>query len=546
MAVSNTEPAPAPLADEAPPVSGPIGAPRVPTFPGEAHELTKRCTACGNKYPADFLICPRDATPLESETIHGDDPLIGKVLGDAYQVVALLGEGGMGKVYQAKHLRLRGRLFAVKVLHAELAAKPDILARFQQEAESASLIHHPNVVGVYDVHKTADGLAYIVGEYLDGEELGAKLQRAGRLDVATAVGITRQVCRALGAAHDKGIIHRDMKPENVFVSQRDGALHVKVLDFGISKAGHRSTNLTRTGLIMGTPSYMAPEQARGDKVDPRADVYATGALLYHLLTGKMPFDSPDPTAILSAVLTEQPARPRSIEPSIPEGLEMIVQRAMAKEPGDRFASMAELDFALAPFDISRQPSMHDARAAAKTATLTASEKKSMALEDTARHMLHAVEGQGREARMARPTIVLLSLALTIWLLGGFVAAIGGLVRFFRDGELTATETVLVIIGTVLAALTPSFLYVTHVRKKVWPNTAKAVELATDLWRTAAAALVTYGIAAILLRIALTVFLHSSPILAAGWIDALLFGVSMIGALVAGGVGPAARRLRRRA
>jgi hypothetical protein len=126
-----------------------------------------------------------------------------------------------------------------------------------------------------------------------------------------------------------------------------------------------------------------------------------------------------------------------------------------------------------------------------------------------------------------------------------VAAIGGLVRFFREGELTTTETVLVLVGTLLAALTPSFLYVTHVRKKVWPNTAKAVELATDLWRTAAAALVTYGIAAIVIRITMTVFVHDSKVLSAGWIDALLFAISVVGAAVAGGVGPLARKLRRR-
>ncbi len=255
-------------------------------------DLPKVCRLCGGRYPDDFRVCPRDANPLENAP-EGDDPFLGKVLGETYEIARLVGEGGMGRVYEARHLRLKDRRFAVKVLHPELARQPDVVARFQREAESASSIAHPNVVDVFDVHKTADGVPYLVGEFLQGEELGDHIKRNGKLPVAQAVAVTRQVCKALAAAHARGIVHRDMKPENVFLVSNDGALSVKVLDFGISKAGGEA-NLTRTGMIMGTPSYMAPEQAKGDKVDLRADIYAIGALLYHALTGSRPFDSDDP------------------------------------------------------------------------------------------------------------------------------------------------------------------------------------------------------------------------------------------------------------
>ena len=229
--------------------------------------MPKVCALCGGRYPEDFRVCPRDATPLES-TAQTDDPFLGKVLGETYEIARLVGEGGMGRVYEARHLRLPDRRFAVKVMHPEFARQPEVVARFQREAESASSIGHPNVVDVFDVHKTPDGVPYLVGEFLEGEELGATTSSGvGKLEVPFAVGLARQVCHALAAAHARGIVHRDMKPENVFLVRRDGVPTVKVLDFGISKAGSGNTHLTRTGMIMGTPSYMAPEQARGDKVD---------------------------------------------------------------------------------------------------------------------------------------------------------------------------------------------------------------------------------------------------------------------------------------
>jgi serine/threonine-protein kinase len=540
------DPEPISQAVPAPPESGQSGfrpatgsAPIVPTVTGSVPivPLTKHCSSCSARYPADFLLCPRDATPLVDDTEQAD-PMVGKLLGETYQVVRLVGEGGMGRVYEARHLRLKDRRFAVKMLHAELARQPEVVARFQREAESASAIGHANVVDVFDVHRTVDGRPYLVGEFLDGVELGAEVKRRGKLEILDAVRITRQVCRALAAAHAKGIVHRDMKPENVFLIERDGAPFVKVIDFGISKAGQGDTNLTRTGMIMGTPSYMAPEQARGDRVDSRADVYAVGAMLYHLVTGKKPFDSDDPAAILTMVLTEDPPRPRSIDARVPESLELVIQRAMAKDPRERYQSMSDLDTALVPFDEDkpqslpkiRLPSVPESGPETTARTMFAGSSKTLSSEPS--------------RKMSRPAIVMLSVVAFVWFVCGFVDGLAGIVRHFHAGELTATESLLLVLGSVLAATTPAVLFTLYVKKSVWPNSVKAMELASDLKRTVIAALLGYGLAAFATRVVYTVFLRDSRELDAGVWDAAFFAASALGSIFGGGSGPIARRIRR--
>ncbi len=514
-------------------------------------DLPKVCSTCGARYPEDFRVCPRDATPLESAG-EGDDPFLGKVLGETYEIARLVGEGGMGRVYEARHLRLKDRRFAVKVLHPEFARQADVVARFQREAETASSIGHPNVVDVFDVHKTVDGVPYLVGEFLDGEELGEHIKRVGRLPVPLAVTIARQVCRALAAAHARGVVHRDMKPENVFLVERDGATVIKVLDFGISKAASPDAHLTRTGMIMGTPSYMAPEQARGENVDLRADVYAIGALLYHGLTGQRPFDSDDPTSTLNMVLTEEPARPRSLAPEVPEALELVIQRAMAKDARDRYQTTAELDQALLPFD------MTGSGPASSMLLLTPSTGQSLqpgarGFEATARTMMAGIGGGPNsarlvqaEARRARPTIVIVGSGLGLWIVGGSVDALGGIVRYLHAMELTMTEATLLIFGVAFIFATPGIMFVLRVRKIVWPNSVKAVELASDLRRTAAAALVTYGALALGMRALFTILFRDASMLSGALLDTLLFAASAIGAGIGGGIGPFARALRRKA
>jgi serine/threonine-protein kinase len=473
----------------------------------------------------------------------------------------------MGRVYEARHLRLKERRFAVKCLHPDLARNSEMAARFLREAESASSIKHANVVDVFDVHHLADGTPYLVGEYLEGEELADYVMKRGPLEPQTAAKIGRQVCSALAAAHARGIIHRDMKPENIFVLASSIAavdrgesrtLQVKVLDFGISKAGHGDkSNLTRTGMIMGTPSYMSPEQARGRPVDDRADVYSVGACIYFMVTGRRPFDSDDPTSTISMVLTEDPVRPREIDQRIPEMLELVIQRAMAKDANDRYASMAELEKALDHFGgtVAVALPSGDPRG---FAALPPPSKPQIRVSGAARAFDVAKAIIGTEslappsmqpssslARAARPTIVITSVALGGWFVGGTVAALAGLVRVLHDGEVTLTESLLLVAGCLFAAATPVGLYVMHVRRVIWPNSMRALKLATDLKRMTVAAFLTYGAFSIVARIAHTVLWRSSRGLASGVWDIALFVASAAGVLALGGMAPFMRNLKRR-
>lgn len=526
--------------------------------------LTRRCTSCGAFYPDDFLVCPRDATPLSAGDARGGDehdPLVGSLIGETYQIVRAIGEGGMGRVYEARHLRLKERRFAVKCLHADLARHPEMAARFLREAETASSIKHENVVDVFDVHHLADGTPYLVGEFLEGEELADYVKTRGPLEARAAARVGRQVCHALSAAHARGIVHRDMKPENIFVLAasitaalrgESRTLHVKVLDFGISKSGGGDSHLTRTGVIMGTPSYMSPEQARGRAVDHRADIYSLGACLYYMITGRRPFDADDPTSTLSMVLTEEPPRPREIDQRIPEMLELIVQRAMAKDANDRYATMAELEKALATFlgqSPVAIPSGHGLHPLPSSGSPESERAPSRALDLAQAFMggesLAPAAQSHQLARSARPTIVITSGALGAWLIGGTVAALAGLVRALHDGEVTLTESLLLVVGCLFAAATPIALYVLHLRRVIWPNSVKAVQLATDLRRVTVSVLVAYGALAITGRVVHTVLWRSSRGLASGFWDIALFALSVAVALSTGGLASLRRNLRRR-
>ena len=533
------------------------GAPFGPPLSGPR---TRRCSSCGEVYPADFLVCPRDATPLAALEGADADPLVGSLIGETYQIVRIVGEGGMGRVYEARHLRLKERRFAVKCLHSDLARNAEMAARFLREAESASSIKHPNVIDVFDVHHLPDGTPYLVGEFLEGEELAEYVKKRGPLDPRLAGKVGRQVCHALSAAHQRGIVHRDMKPENIFVLAPSIAavergesriLNVKVLDFGISKAGPGDeSHLTRTGVIMGTPSYMAPEQARGRAVDHRADVYSVGACLYFMVTGRRPFDSEDPTSTLSMVLTEDPVRPREIDQRIPEMLELIIQRAMAKDANERYATMADLEKALAMFLGKSSLAVPSGSVMVPVGLQSPDVNVSGAQRafDVAKAMLGseslAAPAQ-QSGNLARPTIVITSATLGAWLIGGTVAALAGLVRVLHEGEVTLTESLLLVVGCLFAAATPIALYVMHLRKVIWPNSVRALQLATDLKRITISALVTYGAFSILGRIVHTVFWRSSHGLASGIWDIALFVFSVGAALTIGGFGPLLRNLRRR-
>jgi len=289
----------------------------------------------------------------------GDDPLIGTTLSGNYVVKRVLGEGGMGRVYEAHHTRIERKRAAIKVLRSELASNPEIQGRFRREAEAAAAISHPNVVTLYDVDRTPQGWPYLVSELLVGTDLSDHLDRVGRLGAVTAIHIATQICDALETAHKLGVVHRDLKPQNVFLvgdfASSGPPLRpmVKILDFGLSKFldGEESSSLTKTGVVMGTPSYMAHEQARGLRADALADIYGVGALVYAMLTGRPPFSEETPHMTILAVMERDPVRPRALEPSISEPLELVIQRAMAKEPADRYPDMASLKFALEPLGL---------------------------------------------------------------------------------------------------------------------------------------------------------------------------------------------------
>jgi serine/threonine protein kinase len=280
-----------------------------------------------------------------------EDPLLGRVLSERYRILRKLGEGGMGVVYLAEHVVIEKKL-ALKVLFPDLTRRADLIQRFMQEAKSASRIGHENVIDITDFGQSPEGYVFIAMEYLSGQDLGQVLKASGLLSWQRAQPIVVQIVKALRAAHERGIIHRDMKPENIFVTPRDdGREFVKVLDFGIAKVmglDEDVPRLTRTGMIFGTPEYMSPEQAQGQSVDHRVDIYAVGCIMFHILTGQVPFKADSFMGILSKHMMEAPEPPRSLNPTIDPAIEAIILRAMEKDPAKRFQSMRELLQALLP------------------------------------------------------------------------------------------------------------------------------------------------------------------------------------------------------
>jgi tRNA A-37 threonylcarbamoyl transferase component Bud32 len=290
--------------------------------------------------------------------------MIGEVFGN-YRVIAKLGEGGMGAVYLAEHPNI-GRKVAIKMIRPAFSDDPETLRRFVREARSTASLRHPALVDImdYGVHEKT-GSAYIIMEYLEGESLDARLEREGRLTPARAAAIARQIALGMAAAHRAGIIHRDLKPGNVHLisdPDRPGLDVVKVLDFGIVKLANNDTGAgptTRTDVLLGTPRYMAPEQCRGGGLlDHRADIYSLGCLLYEALAGRPPFAYQWPGELIAAHLGEMPAPLRALEPGVPEGLESIVMRAIAKDPAQRQPTMSHVAQELEHFlgiDVSVPP-----------------------------------------------------------------------------------------------------------------------------------------------------------------------------------------------
>lgn len=252
-----------------------------------------------------------------------------------YKVINRAGSGGMADVFRAEDTVLN-RTVAIKMLHPQFARDENFVARFRREAQSAAALNHPNIVNIYD-WGSHDGTYFIVMEFLEGENLKQIINREGALSPDTAIKITSRVCDALEFAHIHDIVHRDIKPHNIVIS-KDGT--VKVTDFGIARAG--SSTMTQTGSILGTATYISPEQAQGTVVGKESDVYSLGIVLYETLTGRVPFEGESPVAVAFKQVHEPPPPPRSINPNIPADLETIILKATAKEPGDRYLSAAEM------------------------------------------------------------------------------------------------------------------------------------------------------------------------------------------------------------
>jgi serine/threonine protein kinase len=278
------------------------------------------------------------------------DSRIGAVV-DKYTIVRLLGKGGMGAVYEARHAKL-ARRFAIKFLLPELAAKREILRRFENEAKAAGGLEHANLAAVTDFGSAADGSPYIVMEFLQGEDCSKLLHRMGPLPVPRATDIVMQACRGLAVAHKAGIIHRDLKPENIFLADAgDGSDLVKVLDFGIAKLRSAEGSLaTSTGTTFGTAHYMSPEQARAaSEVDERTDVWSLGIVLYELLSCRTPFEGEQFLHVIHEILTSEPPALATLRPGLPPALGGVVKRAMAKDVARRFPTVTALAEALSPF-----------------------------------------------------------------------------------------------------------------------------------------------------------------------------------------------------
>jgi len=312
--------------------------------------MAKVCPTCEKEYGDDVLYCSADGCTLQSLT-PGDD-LVGTVVADRYLITDKIGEGGMGRVYLARHVRLPQNV-AVKVLHPWLVRDPSVVTRFRREAVNASQIENEHVARVFDHGELGDGLLYIAMEFAEGKPLGEIIARNGPLPIGRAIEITRQVADALAAAHERPtpIVHRDLKPDNILLGvRRDGSDRVKVVDFGIAEAmSGGGPKLTQQGLVIGTPEYMSPEQLSASSLDWRSDIYSLALVTFYLLTGRLPFvgESPHEAALMR--LRDRPKTLAEVtnDGTWPPALQAVIDKALARTPAERYDTAPEFAHALA-------------------------------------------------------------------------------------------------------------------------------------------------------------------------------------------------------
>jgi serine/threonine protein kinase len=332
-----------------------------------------RCPSCGTTYPDDASFCTKDGTRLlakpeptaESGIRSTDRPgrgapgppvthanLVGQVLDGRYKVERKVGEGGMSFVYLASDVSTRGR-YAIKVLSAALSQDTNAMARLRREASLGMRLAHDNVCHIIRLGETEDGLVYVVMPYVEGEILSDRNNRLGHIPLDEAVRFVRDIAAGLHVAHELKIIHRDLKPENIMICTRPGGSdYAVVMDFGLAKerkAEGELQKLTATGIILGTPEFMSPEQLRGKPLDPRTDIYSLALLTYEMLTGRLPFQGRSQQEMMIARLRSDPTPLRRMRPEFdfPEAVEGVLQKAMQRNPADRYQTSPEFAAALA-------------------------------------------------------------------------------------------------------------------------------------------------------------------------------------------------------
>ena len=293
----------------------------------------KMCKECGREYPDNVELCEDDGSRLISVTLSGSkDPLLGKVLDERFEIEARLGQGGMGTVYRARQLSM-DRTVAVKILQQHLANEAAAVQRFFREARAASQLQHPNTITTYDFGQSDEGYLYIAMEHLDGNALDKVLDDEGTLGFVEAMEIVHQICGSLVEAHEKGIVHRDLKPENIMLVRVEDHLMAKVLDFGIAKMTDAMSTVTKTGSLLGTPVYMAPEQSKGERVDQKADIYSVGVMLFESVIGHTPFHSLSELEVMLTKIEKPEIDTRDTDEGelVPEPLRQLV---LAMTSGD--------------------------------------------------------------------------------------------------------------------------------------------------------------------------------------------------------------------